>query len=298
MRDLTVVSEDVPLAVRDFGGGGQPVVLLHGLGRTLVDWSVFGPVLSSRHRTVAFDLRGHGESGNGAWSWAAALADIEAIARELQLATPAVVGHSLGGMLAVMWAKAHPGTPAVVNLDGHGRRPLNQYVGIGPEDARRRIAAADERVKASIGRLSGPLPPPLVDGLLAQQRMLAAQFGAPEEMFVESINRALRREHGVVYLRPSPTGLAREILADAEAFDMFALYSEVRCPVLLVAGTEPDPGPDQELMAAYRAGLRRDLERLAVGYPNVTVEFIKGGHGLIFEHPEDLANRIEAFLNR
>src|SRR5215472_9794702 len=275
MRDLTVVSEDVPLAVRDFGGGGQPVVLLHGLGRTLVDWSVFGPVLSSRHRTVAFDLRGHGESGNGAWSWAAALADIEAIARKL-----------------------HPGTPAVVNLDGHGRRTLNQYVGIGPEDARRRIAAADERVKASIGRLSGPLPPPLVDGLLAQQRTLAAQFGAPEEMFVESINRALRREHGVAYLRPAPTGLGREILADAEAFDMFALYSEVRCPVLVVAGTEPEPGADQELMAAYRAGLRRDLERLAVGYPNVTVEFIKGGHGLLFEHPEDLANRIEAFLNR
>src|SRR5437667_2921321 len=115
MRDLTVVSEGVPLAARDFGGAGQPVILLHGLGRTLVDWSIIGPLLSSSHRTVAFDLRGHGQSGDGAWSWAAALADIEAVASELDLDTPALVGHSLGGMLAVMWAKAHPSTPAVVN---------------------------------------------------------------------------------------------------------------------------------------------------------------------------------------
>src|SRR5262249_39061153 len=92
MRDLTVVSQGVPLAVRDFGGVGHPVVLLHGLGRSLVDWSVIGPMLGSSHRTVAFDLRGHGESGDGSWAWAAALADISAVANRLDLGTPAVVG--------------------------------------------------------------------------------------------------------------------------------------------------------------------------------------------------------------
>src|SRR5215467_13480790 len=85
MRDLTVVSQGVPLAVRDFGGVGHPVVLLHGLGRSLVDWSVIGPMLGSSHRTVAFDLRGHGESGDGSWAWAAALADISAVANRLDL---------------------------------------------------------------------------------------------------------------------------------------------------------------------------------------------------------------------
>jgi len=298
MRDLTVVSQGVPLAVRDFGGIGHPVVLLHGLGRSLVDWSVIGPMLGSSHRTVAFDLRGHGESGDGSWAWAAALADISAVANRLDLGTPAVVGHSLGGMLAVMWAKAHPNTPAVVNVDGHGNRRLSQYVGIEPEDARRRIAAAEGRVRGSLDALAGPLPPPLVEQLLAQQRALAEQFGAPEEMFVESINRTLRREDGIAYLRPSPTGLGREILADAEAFDMFALYPELRCQVLVVAGTEPDPGADPELMAAYRLGLRRDLERVAANNAKVTVQFLKGGHGLLFEHPDDLAIRVAAFLSK
>jgi hypothetical protein len=31
---------------------------------------------------------------------------------------------------------------------------------------------------------------------------------------------------------------------------------------------------------------------------NITVEFLKAGHGLLFENPEDLANRIEAFFKR
>jgi len=60
MHDLTVKSAGVPLALRDFGGTGKAVVLLHGLGRTLVDWSVMAPLVRRHFRTVAFDLRGHG----------------------------------------------------------------------------------------------------------------------------------------------------------------------------------------------------------------------------------------------
>lgn len=296
MRDLTVDSEDVPLAVREFGGAGRAIVLLHGLGRTLIDWSVIGPLLTSAGRTVAFDLRCHGKSGDGPWSWDAAISDIDGVASALDLESPAVVGHSLGGMLAIMWAKVHTGARAV-NLDGQGRRRLHQYSGIDAIDAQRRIAEADARVKASLGALAGPLPQQLVDGLLGQQRALAARFGAPEDMFVESINRMLDRKDGEVFLRPSPSGVGAEILADADAFDMFDLYPQVRGSVLIVSGTEPDPGADPQLMAAYRIGLRRDLEQLAAAHPNVTVEFVAGGHGLLFEHPDDLAGRLRAFLS-
>lgn len=295
MHDSTVESAGVPLAVRDFGGTGKAVVLLHGLGRTLVDWSVMAPLLRPQFRTVAFDLRGHGQSGDGPWSWEGAVADIEAVATQLSLGTPDVVGHSLGGMLAVMWAKAHPGARAV-NLDGHGRRTLDQYAGIPEGDARRRVAEAEARVKAQLGALSGPLPPPLVDALLAQQRAFAAQLSAPEEMFVQSIERTLRREDGAAFLRPSPVGLGAEILAAAESFDMFALYQQVQSPVLIIAGTAIDAGADQELMAAYRHGLRRDLERAASQNPKLEVQFVPGGHGLLFEDPQDLVDRIAAFV--
>lgn len=73
---------------------------------------------------------------------------------------------------------------------------------------------------------------------------------------------------------------------------MFAQYQ-----VLVVVGTEPDRGADLDLMAAYRVGLCRDLERVAADNAEVTVQFLKGGHGLLFQHPDDLAARIAAFLN-
>ena len=49
-------------------------------------------------------------------------------------------------------------------------------------------------------------------------------------------------------------------------------------------------------MAAYRHGLRRDLEQAVYRHPNLKVQFVPGGHGLLFEDPEDLANRIVAFV--
>jgi pimeloyl-ACP methyl ester carboxylesterase len=294
-RDLSIESEGITLAVRDFGGSGDPVLLLHGLGRTVVDWSVLGPLLKPYARPVALDLRGHGKSGDGPWTWDLALGDLEALAGQLNLGTPAVVGHSLGGMLAVMWARKHAGALAV-NLDGHGQRTLSQYAGISEDDARRRVAAAEDRVKAALGALDGPLPPALVKGLMTQQRALATQFHAPEEMFIEAMERTLDQRDGAAYLRPSPVGLGAEILAAAESFDMFALYRAIERPLLIVAGSDPDPGADPELMAAYRRGLKSDLQRLSSERPNVTVEFLPGGHGLLFEHPEDLARRIATFL--
>jgi len=70
------------------------------------------------------------------------LATSRRVAAQLELGQPVVAGHSLGGMLAVMWAKSHPAI-SVVNLDGHGRRTLAQYAGIAEEDARRRVTEAE-----------------------------------------------------------------------------------------------------------------------------------------------------------
>jgi pimeloyl-ACP methyl ester carboxylesterase len=101
-KDLVVDSGGLELAARDFGGSGPAIILLHGLGRSLIDWQLVAPLLSVDCHVVALDLRCHGHSNDGEWSWGNALADVTAVADHLHLANPAIAGHSLGGMLAVM----------------------------------------------------------------------------------------------------------------------------------------------------------------------------------------------------
>ncbi|TDV54194.1 alpha/beta fold hydrolase [Actinophytocola oryzae] len=138
--ETLVRSGTLDIAARDFGGDGPPALLLHGGGGDMSAWETFAPQLNVR--AVAVDLRGHGKSGDGPWEWEAVLDDLEAVSDHFGLSTPAVVGHSLGGMIAGMWARRHPDCPAAVSLDGHrsaATDPAN-YAGMPAERVRRDLA--------------------------------------------------------------------------------------------------------------------------------------------------------------
>ncbi|HEV3102061.1 MAG TPA: alpha/beta hydrolase [Candidatus Dormibacteraeota bacterium] len=293
-------SGGVELAVRDFRGSGLAIILLHGLGRSLIDWQLIAPLLSVDHRVVAFDLRCHGDSDDGAWSWGNALADVASVADHLDLANPAIAGHSLGGMLAVMWGASHPDCPGVVNLDGHGKKQPDQYVGLDSVDANQRQEKLDAVVQQSLNALAGPLAPSTVDALLAQQQAMAARMAIPDTLLVEAARRGLRTENGETRIRPAVGGIGSEILAQADAFDMLDLYTRVLCPVLIVNGmaAELGAGPEwiKELMAAYRKGIERDLADLARRQGNVRVVNLAASHALVFEQPQAIANEILTFL--
>lgn len=142
MRETLVRAGTLDIAVRDHGGDGPPVVLLHGAGGDMSVWDALAPRLTAR--AVAMDLRGHGRSGDGPWDWDAVLDDLSAVIDHVGPTAPAVVGHSLGGILAGMWARRHPDCPAAVSLDGHrsaATHPHN-YAGM-PAD----------RVEADLARL-------------------------------------------------------------------------------------------------------------------------------------------------
>lgn len=124
------MSATVPIVTTDHGGSGPDLLLLHGGGRTRHDWDAFAPLLRERgYHPVAMDLRGHGDSGPGPWSWPSVLQDVASVAG--RLATPAVIGHSLGGIVAALWAAGHPECPLAVNIDGHGNPTRShQYLGL------------------------------------------------------------------------------------------------------------------------------------------------------------------------
>ncbi|MEV0196564.1 alpha/beta hydrolase [Nonomuraea sp. NPDC050691] len=98
---------------------------------------------------------GHGESGEAPWSWREVLDDVAAVAGEYGLHRPVVVGHSLGGMVATLWAGEHPECPLTVNLDGHGNptRP-GQFFGMDDVSA----ARACREMTAFLERMGQGLP--------------------------------------------------------------------------------------------------------------------------------------------
>nr|WP_267956060.1 alpha/beta fold hydrolase [Streptomyces sp. MBT33] len=108
--ERTVVRDGVRISCRDRGGVHYPVVLLHGLASHAGEWDTIARRLSSRHRVVAVDQRGHGASERHPHdrSRAAYVADVVAVLEQLDLRQAVLIGQSLGGYTAVLTAAAHP----------------------------------------------------------------------------------------------------------------------------------------------------------------------------------------------
>ena len=121
-RDVAGTSLHVTVA----GPVGAPaVVLLHGFPETASTWRAVATDLAADHRVVVPDLRGAGCSrfappGTDAYATADLAADLGDLAVALDLPPATVVGHDLGAMTAVAWARARPQQVASLVLSGGG----------------------------------------------------------------------------------------------------------------------------------------------------------------------------------
>jgi pimeloyl-ACP methyl ester carboxylesterase len=101
---------DGPLHYADFGGSGRPIVLVHGLGGSHVDWIDVGPRMAERTRVLAPDLIGHGYTeplGRSASIWSNR--DIvDRFIREVAGEPAVVMGNSMGGLIAMLEGAENP----------------------------------------------------------------------------------------------------------------------------------------------------------------------------------------------
>ena len=90
-------------------GSGDAVILLHGMFGSLSNLGVVARTLVDRYRVISVDLRNHGESPHAAvMSLSTMAADIVELMDDLGLSRAILIGHSLGGKIAMQVALTNP----------------------------------------------------------------------------------------------------------------------------------------------------------------------------------------------
>lgn len=261
----------------DWGGDGLPVVLLHGFLEHAHAWDFVAPRLRDAGlRPLALDWRGHGDSdrvgAGGYYHFADYVADLAFLVRALG-GRVALVGHSMGGGAAVLYAGTEPDrVAALVCIEGIGiptpdpeevpdryagwiadllrceNRPARRF---SLDDAAARLRERFPRFSESVARHM-------------------AFWGTRE---VEGDLRTWKFDPLHQTRAPQPTAAA------------FAFARRVKCPVLYVEGTESDFRLDNE-------ELQRRLSMLRAR--RVTLDGT--GHHPHLECPEELAPLLIEFL--
>jgi pimeloyl-ACP methyl ester carboxylesterase len=124
------------LYVDDGGAGGVPVLFVHSLAGNTGQWAAQLAHLRPGRRAVALDIRGHGRSDpptDGDYTIPSLAADVWAVADALGLERVVLVGHSMGGTVAIACAAARPERAAgllLVDPNGDQRRlPADMIAG-------------------------------------------------------------------------------------------------------------------------------------------------------------------------
>ena len=263
------------LAHREEGGSGPLLLLLHGAARTLEDWQLVAPLLTGHYRVVTCDLRGHGLSPTGAWTFEDVVQDVAELLEHLGEPDAVVAGHSLGGMVAVLCAAQVPVARAV-NLDGLG-------AGV----------TSPELVELALDQLPGcraPLPLADFDALLAAVEQGSAAAGVDPAPVLAGLRRASREEDGQVRAVPDEATV-RAVLAEVGRLDLGAALAAVRVPTQVVRCTRTPPPPAEvaDLYAEHTARLDTVLAR-ADRHPLVQVVEVPETHGLLLESPAAVAD--------
>ena len=108
-----VKANGIELHYLDYGTVGQrPMLCVHG-GAAHAHWFDFvAPGFTGDHHVRALDLRGHGDSAwaeQHTYSFTTFAADVHAFVEALDLRDFVLIGHSMGGMVSLLYAATHPG---------------------------------------------------------------------------------------------------------------------------------------------------------------------------------------------
>lgn len=269
----------------DAGAGDRCFVLVHGMGGRWQHWLEAIPTLAERGRVLAVDLPGFGRSQRAAGGASLdGFADAAAaLARELGEQRIVLVGHSMGGPIAVRFAARHADLAEAIVLVGGATYQFSALLGLShvvrfaAQRPRETVAIATEIATAGL-----PAPAPL-------RRLIVRSAGLRKLVLAPYVLRPAALPADTAQLIVDGAG-APGVLAAVRAVaraDPRAGLDSVRCPILSLAA-----GDDRIVPLADTEAFQRDVPRAR------TVVFEGCGHMPMLERPRafntQLVNFVEA----
>lgn len=219
-------------------GKGAPLVLVHGFPLDHTAWTELAPHLEADFDLILPDLRGFGQSDapEGAYTVEQMAADLAGLLDELGIKQAFLAGHSMGGYVALAFARQFSQRLLGLGLLG------SQAAADAPEKKAGRYETAAQIIRHGA----------------------AQQVGMAEKLSADPDNIPFFRE---IILRQNPVGLSGALQAMAERPEALPLLASLTCPVALVHGLEDVLIPVErarEMKAALAAA--RLLELPEVGH--------------------------------
>jgi pimeloyl-ACP methyl ester carboxylesterase len=193
-------ADGVPIRYEVEGTGEPALLFIHGWSCDRTYWLAQVAAFSVGRRVVTLDLAGHGESGRDrkAWTLPAFGADVRAVVEALDLGSVVLIGHSMGGPVALEAAQLMPERiAAVIGVDtlthvGSMRRPADIPRALAPFRADYR-ATTDGMVRRLM--FTPRSPRPLVE------KVARAMAGAPPAVAVSVLETLYRYDSSSVLAR-------------------------------------------------------------------------------------------------
>ncbi len=272
-RQQTVRVDGLRLAVTEWGpAGGTPIVMLHGLRSYAQTFASLATALQPGWRVIALDQRGRGHSDwdpQQRYDTLTYVADLEGVVAALGLQRFHLLGHSMGGANAIVYAARHPERVQSLVVEDMG--PGASASSAGAERIQRELAGTPQR---------------FADWAAARAFWRSIRPGVTEEAIDSRVQHSLREEPatGAVVWRHDQEGIAQARRRIAP-LDLWPAMLAITCPVLLVRGAQSD------FLSAATA------DAVAQRCPQVRhVAIDSAGHYVHDDQPEAFHATVRAFL--
>lgn len=255
-------------------GRGSPVILIPGLSSPRAVWDGVAPDLARTHTVYLVQVNGFGgdqpRANLGDGLLAGILADLHKLVADQKIAGAPVVGHSMGGLAALMLARAHPGDVGKALI-------VDALPFVG----------------------SAFIPGSTVESVKPQAEMMRAQMaGLYGKPFPEAMGQAIARQNALkpesqkqvaAWVAVADMRVSAQAMYEDMQTDLRPQMKEVVTPVTVLVPWTAARGGEAPVLDLYK--------REYAGVPNVTFKGVgESGHFIMLDQPEAFRAALTAFL--